>query len=141
MVMSIRTFPASGIVGFERELDSLFDTFFASPRARGWYPRLNVVEYENRSEVYGELPGVPKDKLSVTIEDDTLLVKGVRSPQEFPDGAQWISREIPTGEFIRSLRLPHAVKLDAVTADLSDGVLHIVLPKADEAMPKQVEIR
>jgi HSP20 family protein len=58
-----------------------------------------------------------------------------------PEGSGWIRKEIKAGEFSRTIELPHPVKIDAIAAELTDGLLRVVLPKADDARPREITIR
>ena len=140
MVMNFGAVPSTGMTSIEQEFGNLVDTFFGSARRNGM-PRLNVVEYDDRTEIVGELPGVTKEDNSVTVEDGVLILKGERKPREFPDGAAWVANEIPSGEFGRAVHLAYPVAIDSVSAELSNGLLRIVLPKVEEARPKQIVIR
>ncbi len=142
MVMRVQhMYPLRSIVDFEQNIDSLFDAFYSLPAAAGSGPRIDVAGYEDRTEVFAELPGVRKDDLVITVKDGVLTLKGKRNAPPIPEGATRVQGEIPAGEFARAFQLPHPVKLDGIAATLSDGILHVVLPKAEEARPKTVKIQ
>lgn len=131
------------LLNFEREIDDLFASIL-TPRfaLRGSaYPRVDVAEHESESIVVAELPGVRKEDLKVSIHDGTITIGGRRKTPVLPENAKWLQNETATGEFQRTIRLPHEVKAAEVTAELTNGVLRVVLPKADEARPREIEVR
>jgi len=108
---------------------------------RGNRPAIDLVERQNESVVVVELPGVAKEEVKISLEEELLTVKGERKTPGLADGASWIRNERPSGSFSRTIRLPHAVKADAVSAELVNGILRITLPKAEEARPREIGIK
>ena len=109
-------------------------------RARSAAPALDVAEREGELEVVAELPGVRKEDLKVLVHDGVLTISGERNLARLPENARWIRNETGGGSFTRSLELPLPVKDEAITAELKDGILRIVLPKADEARAKEIRV-
>jgi len=148
MVMRIHRYgvPAPvvrSVFDLDRNIDDLFGDFLSAQpalRFRG-LPRVDVSEHADRAEVVAELPGVRKEDVHVSVDDGSLTLKWTRPETSMPEGSAWIRNEIRTGEFSRSIDLPHPVKLDAISAELTDGILRVVLPKADEARPREITIR
>lgn len=129
------------VADLESEIDSLFgNAQSSSRRSSSFAPALDVAEQDHDIVVVAELPGVRKEELKVTVHDDVLTVSGERKETALPEQARWIRNEIGGGSFSRSIELPVPVKSDAVTAELKNGILRIVLPKADEALPKEIRI-
>jgi HSP20 family protein len=131
------------VLDFDRGIDTLFGDFFDSPfdahlRA---YPRIDVVEYGDRTELVAELPGLNREDVKISIHDGVLTLKGERKRNSVPENAVWIRNEIQPGEFARTIQLPHQVNLETVSAELADGVLCIVLPKAEKARLREIAIR
>jgi len=104
-------------------------------------PAIDLVELQDESVVIVEIPGVAKEDIKITMEEEILTVKGERKTPGLADGARWIRSERVGGEFLRTIRLPHAVKTDAVSAELVNGILRIRLPKAEEARPREIGIK
>jgi HSP20 family protein len=131
------------VMDFERGIDELFGDFFVSPSvAHGRaYPHVDVAEYGDKTEVVAELPGLSRDEVKISIQDGVLTLKGDRKRNAVPENAVWIRNEIRPGEFVRTVRLPHDVNLEAVSAELANGILRIVLPKAEEARLREIAIR
>ena len=85
-----------------------------------------------------ELPGFKKEEIEISLHDDTLTISGERKREE--SSAQEFLTERLYGNFQRSLTLPTAVDAEKVKASYKDGLLQVVLPKAEEAKPKQIEV-
>lgn len=146
------------VVRFQRvpPAQSLLDTVFGFgqdtngfdliQRDRAWQgetllPRVDVAEYDNESIVVAEVPGVSKSDVSITIHEGVLTISGSRKASAIPEKSTWVRREVETGTFSRSINLSHDVDANAVTAEMSNGLLKIVLPKAEDAKPKEITIR
>ncbi len=148
MLMRINRFPViqplwTSSVDLEKELDQVFGDFtlpaFVSSGSRT--PRVSLTESEAQSELIVELPGVNKEDLTISLENGLLTVTGERKPHGLPDGAHWIRSESVTGKFVRTVELPHAVDPQAIRAELKNGLLHVVLPKAEAVRPREISIR
>jgi len=126
-----------------QEMNRLFSSFFGKsgpwPR-QGVYPALNVTEKENVIVVRGELPGIRAEDMEITVEGETLTLKGERKLQD-PEGVSYHRREREAGRFRRIVNLPARIDAEAVEASFQNGVLTIKLPKAKEALPKQVTVK
>jgi HSP20 family protein len=88
-----------------------------------------------------ELPGIAKEDIKVTMHDTVLTVTAERKKIELKDNEQWIRNEIRYGNIERSVNLPYKVVVEKITASQENGLLHIVLPKAEDAKPKQITIK
>lgn len=144
MVMQIRSLsdPLRSILDLERELNDIMGSNFGMSMSSDVVPvaRMNVAEYDDRTEVIAELPGIAKDELHIAVHDGILALEGERKHPSLPEKARWINQEIPAWKFVRRVNLQHPVKLDAVTAELSNGVLRVVLPKTEEALPREIAV-
>lgn len=94
---------------------------------------------ENEFVLTAEIAGLNPDDLQIEIKDDILTVKGEVVSETNGDG-EYLLREIFQGEFRRSLRLPEPVEIDKVEAKVENGLLTILLPKAEDARPKTIKI-
>ncbi len=115
----------------------------AKPAARAeasLLPPVDVIEDAQGITLYADLPGVPKDKVTLHVEDDTLTIEGeVALP--VPDGMQASHAEVQLPRYRRVFTLSKELDADKVTAELNHGVLKLRIPKAEHAQPKKVEIR
>jgi HSP20 family protein len=112
----------------------------ARPRVATAWPPTNVFETAETFVVKAEVPGLAESDVSVTVEDEVLLVRGERKSQ-VPEGYKVHVRERAPVAFARRVALPGRVDFDAVTASLKDGVLTVTLPKPKESLPRQVAVK
>jgi HSP20 family protein len=104
------------------------------------YPAMNVWTDEDSAIVTAELPGMDRDKIDISVENDILTVRGERQPADI-EGATYHRRERRYGTFVRSFRLPFRVETEKVEATFTNGVLNIVLPRAEEEKPKKISVQ
>jgi HSP20 family protein len=105
-------------------------------RPSHWQPHVDIYERTDSIIVVVELPGVNREKISVTINDGMLRISGTR-PKSIPSGTIHVHQmEVPCGRFERTLRLPPLAHPEEVEAAYSEGYLTITIPKAD-ALPKK----
>ena len=124
----------------DRLFDSPFGSFFRTPGSlRNWSPALDVYENKDDFTVVVELPGLKKEEIDVSLHGDILTISGERKTEEKKEG-QGFRTERFYGSFQRTVTLPAAVDGKKVKASYKDGILKVVLPKAEEAKPKQIEV-
>ena len=129
----------------QREVDRAFRDAFggsSSPATAGaWAPALDVEETEDGFTLHIELPGVAPEDVEVSLEENVLTIAGERHfyDNRETDGFRRVERSF--GRFHRAVRLPDRVDPDSVTATHKDGLLTIVVPKAEEAKPRRIEVR
>lgn len=109
-------------------------------RGAAAWPATNVYESKEAFVVKAEVPGLTEKDVSVSVEDDSLVLRGERKAS-VPDGYKVHLRERAPVAFTRKLPLPARVDASAVTAALNDGVLTITLPKSKEALPRQITVK
>jgi HSP20 family protein len=91
--------------------------------------------------IRAELPGVNFNDLDISITGDTFSISGERKIPDENNNAKYHRREREAGKFSRIITLPSLVQSDKVEAESKNGVLTVVLPKAEEAKPKQITIK
>ncbi len=135
--------PFEPFAGIGREIEDMFGGLWAAPVSSGvhTYPAVDVAEYENESVVIAEMPGVKKEDLKLSLHDGVLTISGERKAHQVPENSSWLRNETRTGEFSRSIELPHEVKSDAITAELSNGILRVVLPQSEDVGPREIAIK
>jgi len=109
----------------------------------GFAPRIDIAEDETNIFVHAELPGVKKEDVKVTINDDQMMmIKGEKKQEvkEDSDDKSYIRVERTYGSFARSFQLPGNVKTDSINAKFENGVLTITLEKVEPTKPKEIEI-
>ena len=104
-------------------------------------PAVNAWGTDDQIVLTVDLPGVASEDLSVTIEKDTVALKGKRVEEALGESDRYGIRERQDGEFSRTLRLPYAVDATRVEARLQNGVLRLTLPKPEQAKPKSINIQ
>ena len=105
-----------------------------------WTPALDIAERTDAYLVTVELPGVKLDDLEITLEDGLLTIQGERHFANDSSEEQFHRVERSSGAFRRSITLPAHVQADAVQATAEDGVLQILVPKAEQAKPKRIQV-
>ena len=124
---------------FDRMIDRLFKSEFSLWEGRG-IPPVDIYEDEDNIVVKAEVPGISKENLSVTLSDDTLTISAKDVKEKEIKKENYYRKEIKSGGFTRSFTLPCPVDRSKVKATVKDGVLEIVLPKAEEAKEKEIKI-
>jgi len=124
--------PFAGLEEIRREVNRMYDTAFA--------PALDVVEEKDNFLVKIDLPGLRKDDVSVTIQDNFLTIKGERKYDAEKKETNFYHRERVHGTFARTIELPTTVDAGKVLATFRDGVLHVTLPKTEAAKPKEIQV-
>jgi HSP20 family protein len=132
------------LTNMHEELDRVFESAFGSSvRSLGtlsrWTPAVDVYQDKDQFTVVAEVPGMKKEELEISLNGDTLTISGERKTEEKEDDHRFRSERF-FGRFQRSLTLPSAVNTEKAKATYKEGVLEVVLPKAEEAKPKQIEV-
>ncbi len=110
-------------------------------KTASWSPLVDIYEAEDKFMVRAELPGVEKDAVGVSIEDNVLTIKGEKTFVEAKEGEQWTRVETRYGDFSRSFTLPEEVDVDKVDAAYKNGVLELMIPKLEAAKPKMIDVK
>jgi HSP20 family protein len=106
-----------------------------------WVPTADLSETDDAYVAQVDLPAVNKDQVEVQIQDRELIVSGeITEPEDSSSGRRRHRSSRRTGQFEFRTYLPGDVKADAVTAQLSDGVLTVTVPKSEAAKPRKIEI-
>jgi HSP20 family protein len=113
----------------------------AMGRTPAWVPALDISERKDAYLVTVELPGVAFDDLQITLEDGLLTIQGERHFTNDASDQQFHRVERRYGTFRRAITLPAHVLADAVEASVENGVLEVLVPKAEEAKPKRIQVR
>lgn len=101
-------------------------------------PAVDIFADEKELVLLADMPGVSSEQVEIDLRDDTLTILG-RIPPESGEG-QFILSEYRPGNYFRSFRLTEVVDQSKITASMSDGVLKLVLPKAEKAVPRKIPI-
>lgn len=112
----------------------------ANGKVRTWRrPAYDVSENTNDFNVRVSLPGVGRDGVDISIEDETLRITGTRTVLA-PGDWRPLRRELPEGDYRLELRLNVPVNETKIKAKVEDGVLDLTLPKAEEVKPRKIKV-
>ena len=107
-----------------------------------WAPSVDIEEEADKYLIVADLPGVDKKDIEVNLENGVLSIRGEKKVEKETDkGSKRHRTERFYGSFARSFTLPTTVKANKVDASYKDGVLKLVIPKAEEAKPKAIDIK
>jgi HSP20 family protein len=105
-----------------------------------WVPAADIEEYDDRFELFVDLPGVPANAVDITLESGVLTLAGERGSFRPGESLLHARRERGTGRFYRRFILPDTVDAEAVKARESNGVLEITIPKLAKAQPRKIQV-
>jgi HSP20 family protein len=141
-----RWMPFQQLSGLREEIDRLFESPLmplagAQPFFGGWCPAIDLYEDKDNITFRCELPGMKKDEIEISLQEGVLTVSGERKLDAKLENAETHRSERFTGRFQRSVTLPAPVDADKIKATYKDGILTVLLPKAAEARPKQIQVK
>lgn len=112
----------------------------SSHHADSWTPAIDVYETADRYIVAAELPGMARDQIELAMADSQLTIRGQRVGHSAED-VHFHQVERGHGAFLRTFAFNDKIDIDAVTADLTAGVLTVTLPKVPAAPRRTIEVR
>ena len=143
--MALSEFPRLGLDPFlelrrmQSEMNRLFSGF--NTAAAREFPPINIWLGENSVVVTAELPGVTREDVNLSLQDEVLTLEGARQPQLRQQDVKWHRRERAYGSFARTVQLPFRVDPEKVQARYTNGVLEIELERLEADRPKKIQIR
>jgi HSP20 family protein len=108
---------------------------------RTWTPAVDIKETEEALHFAVELPGMTKENIEITVENNILTIAGERKFEKETKGEEYHRLERTYGTFSRSFTLPTGVRTDKVEANFDHGVLRLDLPKQEGAKPRKITIK
>ena len=105
-----------------------------------WLPPVDIAEDKDRIVLTAELPGFKEDQIEIQMEGGVLTLRGERKFEDEKEGRNYHRVERSYGQFVRSFTLPNNVDRENIKANFQNGLLEIVLPKREEAKPRQIRI-
>jgi len=137
--------PFANLTDIREEMNRLFDTSLrryggVGPDG-GFLPACDIVEEKDALHLRMDLPGLRKEDVAVTLQDNVLTIRGERKPEAATKEAGYYLRERVYGAFSRTIELPVTVDAGKIDAHFRDGVLHVMLPKTEAAKPKQIDVK
>lgn len=145
---------SGGLLSFD-EFDNFFDDFLSRrwPRLLDWntpalnlpelnFPKVDILDHDNDIEVQAALPGVKKEDLDVSINNQTITIRTTsKEEKKEEEKGKYFRREITRGEFQRTLSLPDNVDGDNAKASFKDGILKVTIPKTEKSKRKSIEVK
>lgn len=126
----------------QNRLNRLFEPFAEETLPlTTWVPACDIYETDKEIVVKAELPGLKKEDVFVSIENNVLMIRGERKFEEEVKRENFHRVERTYGEFLRSFTLPTFIDANKILAEFKDGLLMVTLPKREEAKPKQIEVK
>jgi HSP20 family protein len=155
-----KTNPAGTALSPFEEMDRLFEEFMGQRWPRAWMrpfrwehpawadmsttvgkvPRVDVIDGDAVITVHAEIPGVKKEDLDVSVNEDTVTIRGRSSHEERSESDSYFRSEIARGEFVRTVALPGAVDASKAKAKVENGVLELTLPKVEKAKRHAIKV-
>ena len=112
----------------------------ATTPTRAFMPNADIFDTEDALTVVLEMPGVDRDNINISIENGVLTVEGKINFGKY-EGLQPVYSEYNVGPYRRSFRISSRIDQDKISAEMRDGVIKLMLPKAEEAKPRRIEVR
>ena len=138
--------PMRDFLTLRQAMDHLFDESFVGARPAGVTPAeramqlpIDAYSTEGGLVIVAPVPGAAPEDVEITVEGDTLTIKGeIRPPLENVD---YIFSERPYGPFVRSLTLNVPVEAEKAEAAFDNGLLTLTIPKAESVKPKTIKVK
>src|SRR3954470_23307774 len=137
--------PMSDMLSLRDAMERLFQESFvraghAVASATGEPILLDVADMGDRYQLRASLPGVQPDDVHLSVQGETLTIRGERKAEESEPSARWLLRERRPGAVERTVTLPGSVDVEAARASYENGVLTLSLPKATQAQPRKIRV-
>jgi HSP20 family protein len=139
--MALYPNPFDALLRLQQALDTFrtSDWLEAGPSGGGSYPPINAFRKGDDYVVIAELPGIDRADLDIQVKGNTIRLWGKKAAK-YPEKAGLHRRERPFGQFDRALTLPVEVDADKVQATYSDGMLAVLLPRAEHDKPRRIKL-
>lgn len=148
----VRFNPMRDLVELEKEFSKIFNTFgnrFGISRSKDteeyenavWMPLTDIIEDKDKYTLKLDLPGTKKDDVKISFVNGQLSISGERVQDNEYKESKCHRIERSFGKYYRSFNLPDHIQADKISAEFKDGQLTITVPKAEEAKPKEIEIK
>ena len=106
---------------------------------RDFVPVTDIFETEQALTVVLEMPGVSKESVEVGVENDVITITGRIDSSKY-EGLQPLYTEYNIGNYSRSFQISSKIEQEGIKAELKDGVMTLVLPKAEKTMPRRISV-
>lgn len=137
--------PFRGVSSLQGQINRLFSEAFDRSTDEAnlttWAPAVDIYETEHELVVKADLPDVKPEDLDIRVENNILTIRGERKFEKRVNEENYLRVERAYGSFSRSSALANTANSEAIKADYKDGVLTLVIPKREEAKPKQIKVK
>ncbi len=148
----VRFSPERELLNVEREFNRLFQSFgnrFGLNQENGneeyenavWTPLTDISEDPDNFKIKLDLPGINKNDVKIAFSDGQLTISGERRQEKETKDSKYHRVERAYGKYYRSFTLPQQIQHEKIEAEFKDGQLSITIPKAEEAKPKEIEVK
>jgi len=132
----------------QRDLLNEFNRFFervnngdgSSGATADWAPAVDIEEYSDKFVIYADVPGVEPKSIEITLEAGVLTLSGSRERNVEQNGVESRRVERASGRFFRRFSLPDTADSEGVSAKGSNGVLEVIIPKRQAALPRRISV-
>ena len=136
--------PFEELEQMRRDIDRVFRDLsgrVSGAPVAGVFPLTNLTEDGDNYYVRAELPGIKAEELDISVTGDSLSVSGERKIPMEKENARYHRREREAGKFSRMVSLPSQIDPEKAEARCAEGILTVILPKAEAAKPKQIAVK
>ncbi len=133
--------PFAELERMRRQMDRLFEEWTSPRPVSGVFPLINLTETKENYYIRAELPGMTAADLDIQATANSVAISGERKIPAENSNARYHRRERESGKFSRVIGLPGEINPDKVEARLEDGILTIVVPKAEASKPRQITVK
>jgi HSP20 family protein len=124
----------------QKTMPSFTDEFGVNFFGSNSYPKVDVIDYDDRITIEAEIPGLSKKEVSVDLEENILTISGAKQSKDESLEIKYIRKELKRSSFKRSFKLGENINQKNVNADFNNGVLLITLPKKEPEKLKKIKI-
>ena len=142
MATMVRWAPYSELASLHNEMSRFMNGLLEGNgrTSQSWVPVADVWETETEVVYAFDLPGIPEDKISVELDDNTLTITGEREREQRVEDGRYYRFERRFGTFSRTIGLPQGVSEDAIKAEYKHGVLELHVAKPEQPKPRKIQI-
>lgn len=127
---------------FNLWMDDFLEDFFPGSFQNSSFivPRIDVLDKGDRYELHAELPGLDKKDIEIEIHENTVLLKGEKKVSQEQNEEKYYRREMTYGKIMREITVPEKIDQEKAKAVYENGILKLVLPKAEMVKSRKLEL-
>jgi len=126
---------------FDQLLDSFFNDSTCPCPSNDKILKSSIIDKEDSLLLFVEAPGFTKENIKLGLNEDVITVSAERKADTLNENSRWILSERAYGNYSRSFQLPSKINSANVEAEYKDGILKVILPKAEKILPKDIDIK